>query len=458
MKKHNFNKDILRAYDIRGIVDESLNYKDAEILGNIFSSSLKSNNKVVICRDGRLSSPEMSKYLIKGLKESGSHVIDIGIGPSPMLYYAANYFGSDGAIMVTGSHNPPSHNGFKIMKGVVPFYGKDISDIGDRAINGNWKFEDTGKVDKINIDQKYIEAMMNSSLISKINSNIKVVWDSGNGAAGKIMEMLVSKLPGSHILLNKEVNGHFPSHHPDPTEPKNLQELISHVKDNNYDLGIAFDGDGDRIGVVSAKGKIIWGDQLITFLAKEVLREAPGSSIIADVKASQSTFDEIKKLGGVPVMWKTGHSFIKTKMKDISAPLAGEMSGHIFFADRYYGFDDALYASLRVLELIHHNSTLDNFLNTLPEYFSTPEIRINCPDKEKFFVVKELGKVLEEKNYIINKVDGLRVTFKSGWWLLRASNTQEALIVRIEAKNKNDLYIMKKEIEDLIKIYDLSLN
>ena len=458
MKSYNFNNDILRAYDIRGVVGESLTYKDAEILGNIFASSLKIKNKVVVCRDGRLSSPELAKYLIKGLKESGSHVIDIGVGPSPMLYFAANFFKSEGAIMVTGSHNPPSHNGFKIMKGIMPFFGNDIKEIGNRAINGAWKLQDGGRTEKKNIDDIYIEAMFKSTIINKISHNLKVVWDSGNGSAGQIMEKVVKKLPGKHILLNKEINGNFPSHHPDPTEPKNLQELIANVKKNNYHLGIAFDGDGDRIGVVSSAGNIIWGDQLIAFLAKEVLRECPKSHIIADVKASQSTFDEIAKLGGKPIMWKTGHSFIKTKMKEISAPLAGEMSGHIFFGDRYYGFDDALYASLRVLELINDNSTLDNFLLSLPKKFSTPEMRINCSDKMKFEVVKDLEKSLVKNKSNINKVDGLRVNMRNGWWLLRASNTQEALIVRIEANTQKDLEEMQLEIENYIKKYNLSIS
>ena len=457
MKYHKFNKNILRAYDIRGIVDKSLSYDDAEILGNIFSSSLSKNNTIIVCRDGRLSSPELSRCLIKGLKDSGSHVIDIGVGPSPMLYFSANYYKSDGAIMVTGSHNPPSHNGFKIMKGISPYYGKDIQEIGEKGVNGEWELSAGGKLEKVDIEDQYVESIIEHTNINTISENIKVVWDSGNGSAGLIMEKLVKKLPGKHILLNKQINGNFPSHHPDPTEPKNLKDLISIVKKNNFDLGIAFDGDGDRIGVVSSSGNIIWGDQLIAFLAKEVLKEHPGSSIIADVKASQSTFSEIEKLGGNPVMWKTGHSFIKTKMKEISAPLAGEMSGHIFFADRYYGFDDALYAATRVLELIHNNLTLDNFLSGLSKTFSTPEIRIPCSDSKKFMVIDQLGKILDNNNYSVNKVDGLRVNCSNGWWLLRASNTQEAIIARIEANSMNNLELMKLEIENLIKKYDLSL-
>jgi len=458
MQSHNFSNDILRAYDIRGVVGKNLNYKDAEILGNVFSSSFKKNNKVVVCRDGRLSSPEISKYLVKGLKDSGSHVIDIGIGPSPMLYFAANTLNTDGAIMVTGSHNPPNYNGFKIMKGVSPFFGQDIKDIGVKAFKGDWKLLAGGKIEEKNIENEYIDSMINSSKFENIKTNLKAVWDSGNGSAGIIMEKLVKKLPGKHILINKDINGNFPSHHPDPTDPDNLVDLIKIVRNKNFDLGIAFDGDGDRIGIVSSKGNIVWGDQLIAFLAREVLKSIPGAPIIADVKASKCIFDEIKNLGGNPYMWKTGHSFIKAKMKEISAPLAGEMSGHIFFADRYYGYDDALYASLRVLELIDNNFTLDLFLDSLPKTYSTPEIKIYCSDKKKFSIVKELGKTINNSNDDIIKIDGLRVNCSNGWWLLRASNTQEAIIARMEATSKEDLELMKIEIDNLLKIYDLSLN
>ncbi len=457
MKNHSFNKNILRAYDIRGVVGESLHYKDAEILGNIFSSILKNNNKIIVCRDGRLSSPKMAEHLINGLKDSGSSVIDIGVGPSPMLYFAANLLKSDGAIMVTGSHNPSNHNGFKIMKGTVPFYGDDIADIGKRANEGNWTLSPGGSVEEKDLEKKYIESLLKCSKINVINKNIKVVWDSGNGSAGKVMQKLVNYLPGNHLLLNEKIDGNFPSHHPDPTDPDNLNQLIKLVKKSNSDLGIAFDGDGDRLGVVSSTGDIVWGDQLIAFLAKEVLKNNPNCSVIADVKASESIFKEIKRLGGNPVMWKTGHSFIKSKMKEIAAPLAGEMSGHIFFSDRYYGFDDALYAALRVLELVKNNQTLNNFLESLPKSYASSEIKISCSDDKKFLVIDELGKILEKTDSTIIKVDGLRIKKENGWWLLRASNTQEALVARIEANSKNNLKLIRDELKKYLQKYDLSL-
>ena len=456
-KSHIFNKNILRAYDIRGEVGKTLDNIDAERLGNIFASSFdKKTKKIIVCRDGRLSSPELSQSLKKGLFESGADVIDIGLGPSPMLYFAANFLESDGAIMVTGSHNPPNHNGFKIMKGKIPFFGKDILDIGVRGNDGNWNFSEGSKSD-YSINDKYIDTLLKSLKIDKINQNIKVVWDPGNGAAGEIIEKLVKLLPGKHILINSNIDGMFPAHHPDPTNPKNLEEIISIVKDKKFDLGLAFDGDGDRLGVVSSSGRIVWGDQILGLLSKEVLKDMPNSPIIADVKASQNLFDEIKKLGGVPLMWKTGHSFIKSKMKEISSPLAGEMSGHIFFADRYLGYDDGIYAGLRVLELIDDSSTLDNFLDYLPTTFSTQEIKIDCSDNKKFKIIEELTLLLDKENLKINKVDGLRIEKDDGWWLLRASNTQAVLVARIEAKSEESLNNMQKELNIYLNKFDLSL-
>jgi phosphomannomutase len=373
-----------------------------------------------------------------------------------MLYFAANFLESDGAIMVTGSHNPPNHNGFKIMKGKIPFFGKDILDIGVRGNDGNWNFSEGSKSD-YSINDKYIDTLLKSLKIDKINQNIKVVWDPGNGAAGEIIEKLVKLLPGKHILINSNIDGMFPAHHPDPTNPKNLEEIISIVKDKKFDLGLAFDGDGDRLGVVSSSGRIVWGDQILGLLSKEVLKDMPNSPIIADVKASQNLFDEIKKLGGVPLMWKTGHSFIKSKMKEISSPLAGEMSGHIFFADRYLGYDDGIYAGLRVLELIDDSSTLDNFLDYLPTTFSTQEIKIDCSDNKKFKIIEELTLILDKENLKINKVDGLRIEKDDGWWLLRASNTQAVLVARIEAKSEESLNNMQKELNIYLNKFDLSL-
>ena len=454
---HEFNKNILRAYDIRGIIKETLNSIDAERLGNIFASSLDSmKKKVIVCRDGRLSSPDLVKSLKKGLLESGADVIDIGLGPSPMLYYAANHLNSDGAIMVTGSHNPSNHNGFKIMKGTVPFFGNDILDIGVRGLNSEWTYS-SGSSKDYYIEDEYIKVLLKSTKIRNFKKNIKVVWDPGNGAAGDIIKKLVGYLPGEHILINEKIDGTFPAHHPDPTDPKNLKEIISVVKDNKFDVGVAFDGDGDRLGLVSSKGNIIWGDQIVALLSQEVLKDNPNSPIIADIKSSQILFNEIKRLGGIPVMWKTGHSFIKSKMKEISSPLAGEMSGHIFFSDRYYGYDDGIYAALRVLELISDNYTLEDFLNSLPKTFSTQEIKINCSDEVKFTIIEELSILLDKAGLTVTKIDGLRVQKDTGWWLLRASNTQAVLVARIEADSEGSLKVLKEELSFYLKKFDLSL-
>ena len=454
---HEFNKNILRAYDIRGIVKKTLNTIDAERLGNIFASSFNNGpKKVIVCRDGRLSSPDLVKSLKKGLLESGADVIDIGLGPSPMLYYAAHHLMSDGAIMVTGSHNPSNHNGFKIMKGTVPFFGDDISDIGVRGLNSDWSYS-SGSSKEYYIEDEYIQTLLKSTKINNFKNNIKVVWDPGNGAAGDIIKKLVGYLPGQHILINETIDGSFPAHHLDPTDPKNLEEMISVVKDNKFDVGVAFDGDGDRLGLVSGNGNIIWGDQIVALLSQEVLKDNPNSPIIADVKASQTLFNEIKRLGGDPIMWKTGHSFIKSKMKEISSPLAGEMSGHIFFSDRYYGYDDGIYAALRVLELISDNYTLDDFLKSLPKTFSTQEIKINCSDEVKFTIIEELSILLDNAGLAVNKIDGLRVQKDNGWWLLRASNTQAVLVARIEADSEDSLKNFQEELSYYLKKFDLSL-
>ena len=453
---HEFSSNILRAYDIRGIVGVNLHDIDAERLGNIFASLFAHKKKIIVCRDGRLSSPKLIDSLKKGLYESGADVLDIGLGPSPMLYFAANKLKSEGAIMVTGSHNPPNHNGFKIMKGTVPFYGNDILDIGIKALNSDWQFS-KGTINSYNIEDEYIKTLIKSCKISNFKENLKVAWDPGNGAAGNIIKKLVKLIPGEHVLVNEDIDGLFPSHHPDPTDPKNLEEIISIVIAKKLDAGVAFDGDGDRLGLVSGNGRIIWGDQIIALLSQEVLKHHPNSPIIADVKASQNLFNEIERLGGEPIMWKTGHSFIKSKMKEISSPLAGEMSGHIFFADRYYGYDDGIYAALRVLELIGDNYTLDNFLDNFPKTYSTPELRIKCSDDKKFLIIDELGKLLDQKGIIINKIDGLRVQKTDGWWLLRASNTQAVLVARVEAATVNSLKNLKSELDGYLKNFNLNL-
>src|SRR5665213_1891185 len=352
---HHFDPTILREYDIRGIVGETLHEADAYALGRAYAKILTDSggNTVAVGRDGRLSSPALEAALVDGLVASGVGVARIGLGPTPMLYYAGHTLGVDGALMVTGSHNPASHNGFKLMLGRRSMYGYDIKQLGHIAGRGDF-VTGTGKVESRPVRDAYINRLLADFRAGK---ELTVAWDAGNGATGDVLQRLVARLPGRHILLNETIDGTFPAHHPDPTEAENLLQLQEAVAKNKCDLGIAFDGDGDRIGVVDGDGNILWGDQLLMVLAQEVIAAKPGAQIIADVKASQILFDEIARMGGKPIMWRTGHSLIKSKMAETGAPLAGEMSGHIFYADRYYGYDDALYAAIRLLNILARSET-----------------------------------------------------------------------------------------------------
>lgn len=431
---------IFREYDIRGIVGDTLTAEIAEAIGRAFGSMIGDTGlaapRICVGCDGRLSSPALKAAVVAGLTGSGAEVIDVGLGPTPMLYFAVNHLVADAGIMITGSHNPPSHNGFKMMIGRKPFYGPQIQELGQRIAGGKLR-QGRGSARVLDLMDTYI-----SRLLADAGdfSGMAIGWDAGNGAAGEAMTALTARLGGRHVLLNARIDGTFPAHHPDPTEPHNLVQLQQAVSDQKLDLGIAFDGDGDRIGAIDAKGRIVSGDQLLAILAKEVLADRPGATIIADVKASQALFDEVARLGGKPLMWRTGHSLIKTKMAETSCPLAGEMSGHIFFADRYFGYDDALYAAVRLLGAIKRSGrSLAALRDALPAAVNTPEIRIDCPDERKFAVVAEVRDRLKARGATFNDIDGVRVQSGSGWWLLRASNTQAILVGRAEAADAESL-------------------
>ncbi|MEM8826944.1 MAG: phosphomannomutase/phosphoglucomutase, partial [Pseudomonadota bacterium] len=346
---HEFHRTLLREYDARGIVGDTLTETDAHWLGRTFGTRVRreGGKKVAVGYDGRHSSPALKAALVEGLNAAGIDAVRIGLGPTPMLYYAVNELGADGGMMVTGSHNPPDYNGFKMMLGTGPFYGEDIAALGTMAAAGDVE-TGTGTSERLDLEDRYVERLLTDAPAKAF----RIGWDTGNGAAGQVVEKLLKALPGHHRTLYTEIDGDFPNHHPDPTEEKNLADLIALVKDEDLDFGLAFDGDGDRIGAVDAKGRVVWGDQLLMILAEDVLQDEPGATIIADVKASQALFDHVGERGGQPLMWKTGHSLVKAKMKETGAPLAGEMSGHIFFAHRYYGFDDALYAAIRLLRAL----------------------------------------------------------------------------------------------------------
>ncbi|WP_448501761.1 phosphoglucomutase/phosphomannomutase PgmG [Sphingomonas sp.] len=443
---HRFDPTSLREYDIRGIVGKTLGPDDARAIGRGFATRVRraGGTRVAVGRDGRHSSPEMEAALVEGLRQSGVDVVRIGLGPTPMLYYAEAVLEVDGGIQITGSHNPADYNGFKMVLQHKPFFGADIQDLGRLAEQGDWE-EGEGAVSDVDIVDDYVGRLM----AGYAGGAYRIGWDAGNGVAGPIIEKLVKLLPGEHHLLFTDVDGDFPNHHPDPTEEKNLAHLKALVAEKQLDFGLAFDGDGDRIGAIDGEGRVIWGDQLLSILAEPVLKEVPGATIIADVKASQALYDRIAELGGEPVMWKTGHSLIKMKMKETDAPLAGEMSGHIFFAHDYYGFDDAQYAAVRLIRAVHMiGKSMTDIRSAMPAMVNTPEMRFQVDESRKFAVIDEVLARLKEEGADVNDTDGARVNTPDGWWLLRASNTQDVLVARAEAKDEAGLDRLLAMIDD----------
>jgi phosphomannomutase len=434
---YRFDPTSLREYDIRGIVGQTLGPDDARAIGRGFATLLRraGGTRVAVGRDGRLSSPMLEEALVEGLTASGCDVVRIGMGPTPMLYYAEATLEVDGGIQITGSHNPGNYNGFKMVFQHRPFFGEDIQKLGSLAAEGDWE-EGEGTVSDAEVLDLYVSRL----IAGYAGGAYRVGWDTGNGAAGPVIEKLVKLLPGEHHTLFTEVDGNFPNHHPDPTEEKNLADLRALVAEKQLDFGLAFDGDGDRLGAIDGQGRVVWGDQLLSILAEPVLRVEPGATIIADVKASQALFDRVAELGGKPLMWKTGHSLVKTKMKETHSPLAGEMSGHIFFAHDYYGFDDAQYAAVRLIQALHViGKSLTQLKSEMPAMVNTPEMRFQVDESRKFAVIDEVLDRLEAEGADVNRTDGARVNTPDGWWLLRASNTQDVLVARAEAKSQEGL-------------------
>jgi len=435
---HAFHPSVLREYDIRGVVGDTLTTSDALALGRSLGTLVAGRGGRIACvgYDGRLSSPALEEELSRGLASSGLHVLCLGICPTPALYFAAKVLDADCGVMVTGSHNAPEYNGFKMVVGGAPFFGADIGDLAAAAARGAWVSGD-GSILEVEALDAYVNRILADYGASR---GLRVAWDAGNGAAGHVMLQLAQRLPGDHFLLNEKIDGTFPAHHPDPTVEANLVQLRDTVLEENCDLGVAFDGDGDRIGVLDERGRVLWGDQLLAILARDVLQAWPGANVIGDVKASQLLFDEIRRLGGTPVMCQTGHSIIKKRMVELQAPLAGEMSGHIFFADHYYGYDDALYATVRLIDfLARSDKTLGEIRDELPVFVNTPEIRLEVAEERKFELVDAVKINLRRANAELSDLDGVRVKTDGGWWLLRASNTQNALVVRCEARDQDGL-------------------
>jgi phosphomannomutase/phosphoglucomutase len=440
---------IFREYDIRGVAETELQSPDVVELGRGLGSYLKRHGgpKINLGRDCRLSSPRLHDALLEGLLSTGCDVTDVGVGPTPLLYYSAVHLKADGGVMITGSHNPSEFNGFKTVCGSGTIHGDQIQEV--LQIIQNRDFETgSGKHSEFDAVTPYIEEVAKQFHFDR---RIKVVADGGNGTAGPVMHRLFQRLNCEVTELFFEMDGHFPNHHPDPTVPENLRQLRDQVIAQKAELGIAFDGDADRIGAVDENGEVIYGDMLLLIYGREILTRKPGATFIGEVKCSEVLYDELKRLGGNPIMYKTGHSLIKAKMKQEHAELAGEMSGHMFFADRYFGFDDALYAACRLIEIVSKSGKpLSAQLAGLPKMVSTPEIRVDCPDEVKFDVVARVAAQFRATHRVI-EVDGVRVLFENGWGLLRASNTQPVLVMRFEAANQALLEKYRREVETVLE-------
>ena len=461
---HTFDPTVLREYDIRGIIGETLGADDARAIGRTFGSMLREagGNRVAVGYDGRRSSPMLEHALVEGLTASGCDVLRIGLGATPMLYYAeASDEDVHGGIQITGSHNPPNYNGFKMVFQGRPFFGSDIQELGRRSAAGEWD-DGAGAVEDREIMDEYVARMLTAleGIDAGALGGMRIGWDAGNGAAGPALEKLVAKLPGEHHVLFAEVDGAFPNHHPDPTVEENLADLKSLVSAKSLDFGVAFDGDGDRIGAIDGEGRVIWGDQLLMIYAEDLLKTRAdrwsGATIIADVKASRALYDHVAACGGEPLMWKTGHSLIKSKMKETGSPLAGEMSGHVFFADEYYGFDDALYAGVRLMAASARlGKSVTQLRSDMPQMINTPEMRFQVDESRKFAAIEEVKERLSGTDADVNGTDGVRVNTADGWWLLRASNTQDVLVARAESDSEDGLKRLVGQIDEQLALSGL---
>ncbi|MBN1583415.1 MAG: phosphomannomutase/phosphoglucomutase [Anaerolineae bacterium] len=437
------NPTIFRKYDVRGIVGQDLTPEVVNLLGKGYGTyaARQGVKKISLGYDARLSSPEFCQALTAGIVSTGVDVVQIGLVATPTLYFSFFHLDLQGGVMITGSHNPPEFNGFKLGLGQTTIHGQAIQDVLGIIQSGDFA-RGKGQVALLDIGEAYIADVVGR--VGQLARPLQVVVDAGNGAGGPFGPEMLRRIGAEVVELYCEVDGHFPNHHPDPTLPHALQALIAKVEETGADVGVAWDGDADRIGVVDAQGRIIWGDQLMMLFSREVLSKHPGAPIIFEVKCSQGLVDEIERLGGNPVMYKTGHSLIKTKMKEMHAPLAGEMSGHLFFADEYWGYDDALYATCRFVRLLAaQEKSLVELVDELPRYYSTPETRVDCPEDKKFEIVSQMAAYFKERYDAID-IDGVRILFGDGWGLLRASNTQPVLVLRFEAQSPQRLQAIQE--------------
>jgi len=449
------SRQVFREYDIRGVADRDLTDELVNAIGRGLARMLKpargggSGPRIAVARDCRLSGPRLFEALLHGLVVGGADVMDVGVGPTPMLYFSVHQLEADGGVMITGSHNPGEDNGFNIMRGKASFFGDDLQALASLVESGPLIGDARGSIQTVPMQDAYVERLRTAVQLN--DADLKVVVDAGNGSAGPVGVKALRSFGLSLVPLFCTMDGTFPNHHPDPTVPENLATLIETVKREKADVGIAWDGDGDRLGVVDSSGEIVWGDRLLALFARDLLRARPGSTVIGEVKCSQALFDDIARHGGRPIMWKTGHSLIKTKMKSEQALLAGEMSGHFFFADRYYGYDDAIYASLRLLEILaRERRSLGELLSDLPRGHATPEIRVSCPDAYKFQAVDRMRDAMRGMGEL-SDIDGARVRFSDGAWaLVRASNTGPVIVLRFEAPSESRLLEIRGQIETLL--------
>jgi phosphomannomutase/phosphoglucomutase len=443
---------IFREYDIRGIAGEDLTEENVTLLGKAVGTFLRDHDclDIAVGRDCRLTSEAYSESMIKGLRATGCNVIDIGVGPTPVLYFAIHHLKTQGGVMVTASHNPPEYNGFKLCRGTDSIHGREIQQILAIVQKGVFA-EGEGTLTTADVLVPYHDYVCSNISLKR---PLKVGVDAGNGTSGVVAVPILRQLGCEVHDIYCDMDGRFPNHEADPTKAANMKELARLVTDRGLDLGVGFDGDGDRLGVVDEKGHLVYGDQLMIIFAREILSRRPGATFISEVKCSQTMYDDIERHGGRAIMWKTGHSLIKAKMKEEQAALAGEMSGHLFFADRYLGFDDATYAACRLLEILAADGqTLSELLADIPQTYTTPEIRVECPDDKKFKVVEDITNVFRKTHQVID-IDGMRVLFDDGWGLVRASNTQPALVLRFEAFSAERLKDIQEQVEnELEKIF-----
>lgn len=453
---------LFRAYDIRGIVDETLTAEDFLHIGQSFASHVSENAQcrtpMIVCvRDARASSPNLAENMIEGMLKAGAHVLDAGVGPTPMCYFATHHLHADGSVMITGSHNPGHHNGAKFMCDDCSLAGTELASLRGR-IEQAQLLHSRGQREEIDILDEYVICLQTALGESRALDKLAIAWDAGNGVAGGVIEELLKDSTQEHTLLFMEPDASFPNHHPDPAVPENMVHLQEAIKANPaLAFGVAFDGDADRLGVVDDLGRLVPPDHLLMLFARDVLSRHPHAHIIADVKTSDSFFDDVKAHGGQPLMWKTGHALIKAKMREVGAKFAGEASGHIFFADEYFGYDDGIYAALRLARIVAiSGKKLSQLIDALAPLHASAEIRIDCPDDKKFDIVAAIAKKVAEAGETVDTMDGVRVSMPEGWWLLRASNTQAALVARAEGKTKEGTEQMLAHIREALKTYGIT--